>query len=76
MGVQAASLEREKAPISINLYGIVLYISGTTTVYLFLWERVPLTGRKRLSWLWGSSLREPDELDRLAVEKLRRTEKI
>lgn len=68
MEVQTASLEREKAPISFNLYGIVLYISGTTTVYMFLWERVPLTGRKPLSWRLGSSLRESDELDSLAVE--------
>lgn len=54
----------------------MLCVVGTMVVYLFFLDCVPLTGGKRLGWLSGSSLREPDEVDRVSVKELGRSERI
>lgn len=50
---------------------VVMYICGVEIVYHFYLERVPITGRKRLSWESESVLQELDDLDRQRVEEIR-----
>ena len=47
----------------IILYSAVVCISGATIVYLFVLERVPITGRRRLSWLPQSTVKKLEETD-------------
>ena len=48
----------------IILYSAVVCISGATIVYLFVLERVPITGRRRISWLSQSTLTRLEETER------------
>ena len=58
----------------LNIYGIVVFVSGTTIVYFFASERVPITGRRRFSWLSRSSLTKLDETERERLNILRENE--
>lgn len=52
----------------IILYSAVVSISGATIVYLFVLERVPITGRRRISWLSHSTLTTLDEVERQILD--------
>ena len=49
-------------------------ISGATIVYLFVLERVPITGRRRFSWLSQSTLTKFEEKERKALNLMEENE--
>ena len=56
-------------------YRVILYsagacISGATIVYLFVLERVPITGRRRISWLSQSTLTKLEEMEREMLDSM------
>ena len=55
----------------IAFIAVLLYLSGVEIIYHFYLDRVPITGRKRLSRTSESLLQELDELDRQRVEEIR-----
>lgn len=59
----------------LTVYGIVVFVSGTTIVCFFALERVPITGRRRFSWLSQSSLTKLDETERERLNELRENER-
>ena len=61
----------KKLPVRIAFIAVVLYISGVEIIYQLYLDRVPITGRKRLSWTSESLLEELDDLDRQSVEEIR-----
>ena len=67
----ATRWKSKKLPVKIAFIFVVLYLSGVEIVYLFCLDRVPITGRKRLSWTSESLLQELDDLDRQRVEEIR-----
>ena len=60
-----------KLPVRIAFIAVVVYISGVEIIYQFYLDRVPITGRKQLSWKSESLLEELDDLDRQRVEEIR-----
>ena len=59
----------------ITLYSAVVCISGATIVYLFVLERVPITGRRRFSWLSQSTLTKLEEDERKVLNSMEENEK-
>lgn len=58
----------------LAVHGVVLFISGTTIIYLFVLERVPITDRKRFSWLSRSALTKLEESERETMKRLQKDE--
>ena len=58
----------------IIFYSAVVCISGATIVYLFVLERVPITGRRRFSWLSRSTLTKFEEKERKALNLMEENE--
>ncbi len=56
------------------VYGVVVVFSGWQFIYFFVLEQVPITGRRRFSWLPRSILARLDETERQWVEELRKKE--
>lgn len=54
----------------LAVWGSVVFISGATYVYLFVLERVPITGRKRFSLLARPALAKLEEAEREMMERL------
>ena len=67
----ATRWKTKKLPVRIAFIAVVLYFSGVEIIYQFYLDRVPITGRKRLSWTSESLLEELDDLDRQRVEEIR-----
>lgn len=58
----------------LAIYGILVFISGMTIIYLFVLERVPITGRRRFSWLPRFWLSRLEEAESQVTELLRKNE--
>ena len=56
------------------IYGVVVVFSGGQLIDFFVLEQVPITGRRRFSWLSRSKLARLDETERQWVEELRKNE--
>lgn len=54
--------------------GVMAFVFGTAFVYFFVLERVPITGRKRFSWLSQSTLTNLDETERIFRKMLQDNE--
>lgn len=60
-----------KLPVKMAFIAVVMYFSGLEIIYQFYLDRVPITGRKQLSWTSESVLQELDDQDRQWVEEIR-----
>ena len=58
----------------LAVYGVVVFVSGVTVVYFFALERVPITGRRRWSWLSRSTLAKLHEEESRVLKELRDNE--
>lgn len=58
----------------LAVYSVVTFFSGMAIVYFFVLELVPITGRRRISWLPQSTLTILEEMERRIMEKLRKNE--
>ena len=58
----------------VILYSAGVCISGATIVYLFVLERVPITGRRRISWLSQSTLTNLEEVERKILDVMEENE--
>ena len=67
----ATRWKAKKLPVRIAFIAVVVYLCGMEIIYQFYLERVPITGRKQLSWKSESLLEELDDLDRQRVEEIR-----
>lgn len=65
----AGSLSRR-----LIVYGVVVVFSGWQFIYFFVLEQVPITGRRRFSWLPRSMLAKLDEMERQWMEEQRKIE--
>lgn len=54
----------------LAVWGVVVFTSGATAVYLFALERVPITGRRRFSWVSRSTLAHSEQTEREFLETL------
>lgn len=64
----------EKFSHRLATYGVLVCVSGMAIIYIFAFERVPITGRKRFSWLSQSMMTKLEEAERESMEKLRENE--
>ena len=54
------------------MHGVFFSVTGSFFIYRFIMDRVPITGRKRVSRLSRSTLMELDEMDRRVIEEIRK----
>ena len=64
----------ERRSHSLAVWSVVIFVSGMAYIYLFVFERVPITGRRRISWLPRWELTKLENMDREAMELLRKNE--
>ena len=55
----------------LAVYGVLVFFSGATIFYFVAFERVPITGRRRCSWLPQSKM---EEMERVDMEKFKENE--
>ena len=58
----------------IVFYSAVVCISGATIVFFFVLERVPITGRRRISWLSQSTMTKLEETERKELSLMEKNE--
>ena len=58
----------------LAVYCVVILLSGTTYIYFFVLDQVPITGRRRVSWVPRWELTRLEDSERDATEKIRKNE--
>ena len=64
----------ESRSIRLAVWGVVVSVSGLAYIYLFVFEKVPITGRRRISWLPRWELTRLEDTEREVMEELRKNE--
>ena len=60
--------------IRLAVWGVMISVFGMACIYLFVFERVPITGRRRISWLPRGELTKLEDMERNSIEDQRKNE--
>ena len=64
----------ESRSIRLAVWGVVISVSGIAYIFFFVFERVPDTGRRRISWLPRWELTRLEGSEREVMEALQKNE--